>query len=67
MGNISSEQGGDSLQVTLHDLDSEFEAVLRYGRDTKFKQRVLSPEEITIPFGRDETQSDKERVFTSSY
>ena len=52
MRNIAFKQGGNGLQIVLYELDSEFNLVLGFGRDTKFAYMVISPEEVKILIGR---------------
>lgn len=60
MGNIISKPGSDGLQVILYELDSGIEVVLGSERSTEFKHMVISPEEITIPLGRDRTYTEQQ-------
>jgi len=55
MRNQASEQEGDGFQVSLYELESEFNPVLGSGRGTKFKLIIVSPEEITAWLGSDKT------------
>lgn len=52
MRNIAFKQGGNGLQIVLYELDSEFNLVLGFGRDTKFAYMVISLEEVKILIGR---------------
>lgn len=56
MRNIAFKQG-DKLQIVLYELDSEFNLVLGFKRDTKFEYMVISLEEIKILAGRDKADT----------
>lgn len=55
MRNQAFEQEGDGFQVSLYELESEFNPVLGSGRGTKFKLIIVSLEEITARLGSDKT------------
>lgn len=56
MRNIVFKQG-DKLQIVLYELESKFNLVLGFKRDTKCEYMVIFLEEIKILSGRDKADT----------